>query len=152
MPIVEWNNLFLMGMKQFDDDHKHLVNLLNKTYDAFIRNEPKINLVLVVDELVDYAANHFADEEHWMRATAYPALDMHVFQHDIFTKRIVAFQKSYHKGASSLSLELLTFLKEWLADHILVSDKEFGYFIASMGGYEQLSKTVGDRGGVRPRT
>jgi len=143
MPIIEWNNLFLLGLKQFDDDHQQLVRLLNKTYDSFINNEPKSSLSVVIDELVDYAIYHFAEEEHWMKSTGYPELEMHIFQHDIFSKRVVDFQSAYQEGSAPLTLELLTFLKDWLSDHILVTDKEFGFYIASKGGDMLISRSTG---------
>jgi hemerythrin len=146
MPIIEWNNSYLLGLKQFDEDHQHLVRLLNKTYDSFIHNEPKSNLIMLIDDLIDYAIYHFADEEYWMKETCYPGLEMQIFQHDIFSKKVVCFQDNYHKGAAVLSSELLKFMKDWLSDHILATDKEFGYFIASNGGLELISKAIGERG------
>lgn len=140
MPIFEWNNLFLLGLKRFDEDHQHLVRLLNTTYDSFIHNESTCNLNTVIDELSDYALYHFTEEEYWMKETGYAGLEMHIFQHDIFSARVVEFKKRYQKSDAALALELLNFLKEWLVDHILGSDKEFGYFIASRGGDALLSK------------
>jgi hemerythrin len=142
MPIFEWNNLFLLGLKRFDEDHQHLVRLLNTTYDSFIHNGSKCNLNTVIDELSDYALYHFTEEEYWMKETGYPGLDMHISQHDIFSTRVVEFKRRHQKCDAKLTLELLTFLKEWLTDHILGSDKEFGFFIASRGGDALLSKTA----------
>lgn len=145
MPIIEWNNSFLLGMKQFDEDHQHLVRLLNTTYDSFIHNEPHTNLSMVIEELVNYAIYHFAEEEYLMKETCYPDLEMQSYQHDIFTKRVVAFQANHQKGTAVLTLELLTFLKDWLSGHILSCDKEFGYFIASNGGDELILKAISER-------
>ena len=39
----------------------------------------------------------------------------------------------YDQGKLNLSLELLMFLKNWLTDHILKTDSEYGVFIKSKG-------------------
>ncbi len=67
MPIIEWNEQFVLGVPEFDEHHQHLVMLLNKTYDDFINGASKETLSLILDELIDYATYHFAAEEHWMK-------------------------------------------------------------------------------------
>ncbi|MBW4056838.1 MAG: hemerythrin family protein [Proteobacteria bacterium] len=139
MPTIEWNPQYNVGMKKFDDDHQKLVQLLNKTYDLFMHNEPKNNVMMVINDLVDYSKYHFAEEERLMKETRYPGLEMQSYQHDIFSKRVIEFQDNYHNGVADLSLEIFTFLKAWLINHIVDSDKELGYFIASEGGLELTS-------------
>ncbi len=139
MPTIEWNTQYNVGLKEFDDDHQKLVHLLNKTYDLFMHNESNNNLIMVIDDLVNYSRYHFAEEERLMKKTFYPGLEMQSYQHAIFSKKVVEFQENYHDGVADLSLEIFTFLKAWLINHIVDSDKEFGYFIASNGGLELLS-------------
>jgi hemerythrin len=42
-------------------------------------------------------------------------------------------QNDYHGGKAQLSVPLSHFLKTWLADHILGTDKRFGSFLNTKG-------------------
>jgi hemerythrin len=129
MPFIQWEEGFVTGVGQFDEHHRHLVGLLNKTYDDFICGAPDEDLGVILDELVEYATYHFGAEENWMRDISYPKLSEHKNEHDSFFKKIVAFQNEFHSGKTGISLDVLTFLKRWLKDHILESDAAYGQFI-----------------------
>src|SRR6185369_16889118 len=64
MPIMQWNVRYLVGIQEIDQHHKHLVELLNKTYDEF-REGAEIEKS-TIDELVDFSGYHFSYEERLM--------------------------------------------------------------------------------------
>jgi hemerythrin len=128
MPVMLWESTFEFGIKEFDDHHKHLVNLLNMTYDCFTSGARHEEVEVVLDELSDYATYHFAAEEYWMEMNEYPSLPQHSKEHESFCNRLTEIQKGFHNAKNSLSIEVFTFLMQWLADHILVSDADYGDF------------------------
>lgn len=135
MPIVTWDEKFALGVAEFDEHHRHLVALLNKVYDDFVDGTARQSLLNVLDELVDYATYHFAAEEHWMRIHKYAKLEEHRDEHDYFVARVTTYQKDFAAGRRCLTLEILSFLKDWLLSHILDSDAEYGRFaVQKMGG------------------
>jgi hemerythrin len=125
---IPWDSSFESGIHEFDEHHKHLVNLLNITYDGFTGEADHTDLAAVLDELVDYATYHFIAEEHWMEVHNYPRLPQHREEHFNFTCRILELQKEYHASMSNLSLDVLLFLQDWLITHILKSDADYGLF------------------------
>lgn len=133
MPVLEWNDSFLIGIRLFDEHHKHLVSLLNMTFDGVTTNAPKDELGAVLDELIDYTAYHFAAEEHWMREQHYPGLDVHVTEHEEFTKRLGEIVKDFYNGKSDVDLVVLNFLTDWLTEHILEKDSAYGAYVAAKG-------------------
>ena len=40
MPFIEWEVGFDLGIEQFDEHHKHLVSLINKSYFDYITGAP----------------------------------------------------------------------------------------------------------------
>ena len=128
MSFMVWNNAFELGIKEFDEHHKHLVALLNMTYDGFTQGASRVEIAAVLDELVDYATYHFAAEEYWMGVNKYPYLTQHCEDHERFCKRVAEFQKEFHNGTSNLSLEVLQFINTWLNTHILKADADYGRF------------------------
>jgi hemerythrin len=133
MPIIEWNDSLMLGIQPFDEHHQHLVGLINKVYDDFTTGAPAESIGIVLDELVDYAKYHFAAEECWMKVQLYPKLVEHCDEHDRFSSRVVEMLEDYHDGKLHLSIEVLTFLKNWLKNHILQTDAEYGRYIAAKG-------------------
>jgi len=128
MPFMEWDDTFELGIVEFDEHHKHLVNLLNIIFDGFTCEASYEELEAVLDELVDYATYHFAAEEHWMQVHAYPGLLQHSSEHERFCTRIVEFQQEFLNGKADLSLDVLQFLNNWLSDHIIKADGAYGRF------------------------
>lgn len=130
MAYFEWDKAFELGVEQFDEHHRHLIALLNETYDNFTCGTDQASLGAVLDKLIDYATYHFAAEEEWMSAHGYNGLAHHHKEHHKFTRRVVEIQNDFHNGKAHLSLEVLVFLKNWLSDHILKTDADYGRFAA----------------------
>jgi hemerythrin len=131
MPIIVWDDSFTLGVQQFDEHHQHLVGLLNRAYDDFTAGAGPESVDSLLDELVDYATYHFAAEEHWMCEHSYPKLEEHRAEHDRFSARVVEMLKSDRIDRSSLLLEVLTFLNNWLVNHILQVDTEYAQHVVS---------------------
>jgi len=135
MPFIEWESNFELGIKTFDDHHRHLVGLINKIYDDYTTEAPSKEVGAILVELIDYASYHFSAEELWMEKQSYPypKIDQHFKEHDDFSNTIIDLKKEYNQGKLNLSLDVLIFLKNWLSDHILKTDSDYGVFIASRG-------------------
>ena len=128
MPFVEWDESFNTGIREFDEHHRYLVNLLNKTYDDYICGAPDEAFGEVLTALVEYAGFHFAAEDAWMREHSYPQQTEHRLEHDSFIQKTTKFQQDFQCGNINISLEMLTFLKKWLKHHILVTDAAYVRF------------------------
>jgi hemerythrin len=128
-------------VQEFDKHHQHLVGLLNKSFDEFERNAPPKELESIINELVDYAAYHFAAEEQWMAQNAYPKLAEHAQMHDSFSSEVLAFQEDFIAGKVSLNLDLFSFLVDWLVGHILETDADYGKFNADKDKYLSDAKS-----------
>lgn len=132
MPIVEWNESFLVGVEPFDEHHKQLVELLNRSYTELVYDAPLESCGELLDELSDYVSYHFVAEELWMMENSYPRYEEHIAEHNNYIKQLQEFQKDYKQGRTETSLEVFTFLRRWLVEHILKSDAEYGRFISGL--------------------
>lgn len=130
MPIVEWSDAYSVGIEQFDEHHRHLIGLLNTVYDSFADGSSEEVVESFLDELADYATYHFTAEEFWMREIDYPFRDAHNREHNSFARRVMDIQRDFAGGKKGLTLEILSFLKTWLTNHILTSDVDYKNFLA----------------------
>jgi hemerythrin len=126
MPKLEWNVNFILGIQEIDEHHKYLFDLINSAYDKFTGGE-SIGLS-VIAELVDYADYHFTCEERWMVETSYSSFKEHKEEHDHFVRLVSAFVEELLNDKDD-SLELLAFVSNWIAHHILETDAKFGRYL-----------------------
>jgi hemerythrin len=126
MPLMTWQESMSVGVKILDEDHKKLVGMVNELHDGIMEGHRAEALGKVLDKLVSYTKIHFDREESMFSKTHYPALIAHKKEHDDLIKTAGDLQARYRGGASSmLSLETMSFLKNWLAHHIQGSDKGY---------------------------
>jgi len=131
MGFMDWNEKLATGVKECDDQHKKLVSLVNDLYDAMKQGKGKEVLDKMLDELVKYAGYHFTTEETLMTKYGYPAseLSAHKREHEAFKSKIKEFLDKKAKGEVTLTVEVMTFLKDWLVKHIMGTDKKYGPFL-----------------------
>lgn len=126
-----WNNALLTGVKQFDDQHKELVGMLNKLHRAMKNRETKEVLEKILFELVDYTGNHFSSEESLFDKYNYPESAEHKKHHQALLSQVTDFIEKYEEGKAALGVDLLAFLRDWVVNHILGTDKKYSEFFKS---------------------
>jgi hemerythrin-like metal-binding protein len=67
MMALDWSEAYATGVRQIDDQHRRLFEMVNSLEKQLQRNEPPERLAWVLKELADYAARHFACEEDLMK-------------------------------------------------------------------------------------
>ena len=133
MSIIEWDKRFELGVKPFDDQHKQLVDLLNYLHDNINDSAvPREALGAVIVKLIDYTNYHFAAEEKAMEYYGFPDLAAHREEHAKFCHMVAAFQHDFENGQNDFSLDVLSFTGNWLFDHILLVDTEYGKFMGQI--------------------
>ena len=131
MSIVAWKDAYRLGMPEIDDQHKVLFELINELWDAIVKRASAENQMLVIEGLEHYTIAHFTAEETYMREIKYAKFDAHKQMHDQFIQRI-AQEKNRLLDGHGFSLDVLHFLKDWLVDHIMVSDQDYAKFSHTM--------------------
>lgn len=125
MPLMEWDNNLSVGVTEIDDQHKKLVDHLNVLNDAMKERKGKEVMDDILEGLVEYAATHFATEEKYFDKYNYPKKTTHTKEHTSFVINIMEFKKGFDDGKVTLTMDLMCFLKDWLAKHINGSDKHY---------------------------
>ncbi len=129
-PLVLWSDKLSVHVDQIDNEHKRLVNLLNVLNSAVETGAGQAALGGVLNGLINYASYHFSHEEDLFRRSNYPAYEKHRRQHEGFTAQVLQVNANFQSGtASVLPAEVLEFLRVWLSQHIMGSDREFGAYL-----------------------
>lgn len=131
-----WSDeVYGLGIKKIDDQHKQLLNLIN-ALGQIAHDEKKADvefLKKVINTLVDYTKNHFADEEKLLKKLHYPEYPNHTLQHRKFIAQVEEFRTAFMNSPDSKVLigKIVTFLSKWLTQHILVEDKQYAQYMFS---------------------
>lgn len=133
MALFLWDDSFNVNVKQIDEQHKKLVDILNNLHDAMKLGKGRQILGNVFAELIRYSEVHFTTEEKLMSAYNYNEYDSHKLIHNGLAKKVMEFQKKFQQGQNIFTMEVMDFLKNWLQNHILGTDKKYGAFLNSKG-------------------
>lgn len=127
MAHIAWQEQYNLGISIIDEHHHHLVDLLNILDDNSDAspNQHREVVGVVLIKLLNYTKYHFSEEEKMMKEMQYEGFDLHREEHANFEKKVDYFIEQYRLGNSTLSVETLHFLNQWLLEHILITDRKF---------------------------
>ncbi|MFO7828375.1 MAG: bacteriohemerythrin [Bacteroidales bacterium] len=136
MKLIEWNDTYELGIKEIDNQHKGLVILINELFELMSQGKAKNHLEDIFSHLTDYTKKHFFAEEKLMVKYAYQGFDEHKAEHQKFIEKLSAFKNDFSQGKTTLSLEILNFLRDWLLNHIQITDQQYVPHVKKMSGNE----------------
>ncbi|MBA1445907.1 MAG: bacteriohemerythrin [Chromatiales bacterium] len=137
---VEWSDSLSVGIEEIDEQHKILVNLINRMHQAIHERHGSDVVKVILAELADYTRIHFAVEESLMRILNYPGYDEHKEIHDELLGHVVELIEKVESGKTAIGFELLHFLKTWLTKHIMEEDMQYTGFFLAAGASPKLNK------------
>ncbi len=133
MALVQWSNSLEVGIKEIDNQHKALIDMLNKIHENMSKGKGKEAAGQIFLELIDYTKYHFTTEEKFFKQYNYPLAQKHIQEHEALRQKAMELQKQYEKNQLVISMELLNFLKSWITNHIVQNEIAFGTFLKEKG-------------------
>ena len=127
--MFEWSNDYSVGIQSVDAQHQNLFAMARELHVAMTAGQGKAALAKILERLVQYTAAHFAHEERLMRLADYPGLASHTAEHQALTKKVLEFQADFQAGRTSITVQLLQFLRTWLQHHIQHSDLAYAPYL-----------------------
>jgi len=135
MKMDSWNDGMSVGVRKVDDQHKRMVVMINELHMAMRGGKGRKELEHLFKELADYTVTHFRTEEELMLTYGYPVGDyeFHKQEHDKLTEQVKELRSKAEEGKLAITIEVMNFLRDWLVNHILDTDKKMGPFFAAKG-------------------
>jgi len=125
MALFEWQDIYSVGVEKIDNQHKRLFEIANRFYAAYERREARAVLAGIFNELVEYTAYHFADEERMMRQHGYPDFDRHKASHEKLANLVLGYRRQLEGGEPNVEPHAMNFIKTWLNGHVLGMDRNY---------------------------
>jgi hemerythrin len=124
MPFLEWKDTYNIGVKEIDNQHRGLFDLISKLFNSRLYEPDGKYFVLTLNKFVEYAHVHFSTEERYMREAHYPKLAEHQDEHEHFITQISQLAQDVENKEPDIENKTLDFLKEWYVSHILGADRD----------------------------
>jgi hemerythrin-like metal-binding protein len=130
MSLLTWSHQLSVGYEEIDSQHKVLVEIINSLHDHMVSGDANENIGKVLDRMIEYTVFHFRTEEQLMAGSGYSGAQAHVEEHRKLVEKAVDLQARFKAGTTTLTIEVMAFLRDWLQHHIKESDKALGRHLA----------------------
>ena len=130
---LNWLDSYNLGIAGIDDQHHLLVGLINDLAGAMKEGKSREVLSEILTGLAAYTVYHFAIEEKLFNQYGYPEAATHEKEHRGFIKKVNEYKREFGAGSFTVSMDMLSFLSDWLIEHICKSDKSWAKFLEDKG-------------------
>jgi hemerythrin len=132
MSQITWNDSYSVDNVEVDSQHKEWIAIYNKLDHTLLNGSNQEVSTLAADSLQamqEYADYHFRDEEKYMREINFPFLVEHRRLHTDFEDELYTYNRSIRSGELILNTEVISIVKNWLLNHILLEDQKYHAFL-----------------------
>jgi hemerythrin len=126
MPIMEWNDTLDIGVDAMNNEHKQILDAMNRIYDAAQAGRAGEDINRLVAQLGSVCVRHFKDEEAFMASIAFPGLTNHKLIHEDLLDRFARHSEEIRIAGGRANGQFFHFLQHWLAAHIKGIDRKYG--------------------------
>jgi len=140
MQFIVWSDFFSTGINYIDGQHKKLIDIANDFHASVKKNANKSTMFSILNHLVSYAEEHFADEELIMRKAGVSAehFEYHKDLHEKLTLSVFELNSELERGEPKTLHEIEVFLNDWLIKHILEEDRKMLPYSAKLKNYNPM--------------
>jgi hemerythrin len=133
MDLVTWDKSYSVNVGTCDAEHRKLFSLINALHEAMKSGRSRTIIAGTVYELEKYTQTHFLAEEALMQRAQYPNLPEHRLEHQKFVAQVKQFRQDLQAGGKCDPNAVVMFVKDWLAKHIMQTDKMYSGHLNSHG-------------------
>lgn len=133
MPFIEWSPKYSVEVNSIDEQHKELIKIINELHEAMKNGKGKEFLGVSLSKLLNYTRIHFDYEEQQMKLKNYDGFIEHSQKHKDLVNQVIEYKGKFDRGETLLTMEVMDFLRDWLVDHIMKSDKKLGSYLLKAG-------------------
>ncbi len=133
MELIEWKDSYSVNVEELDRQHKSMFDLINRCHKLIKADKFNKEIRNVIEQLKDYADEHFALEEEYMRRTGYSDIKEHIHQHWQFIKTVMDLEEQFDIDNRLTQDDIMLFLTDWLLDHIITSDQDYSITLNDSG-------------------
>lgn len=126
MESIVWKSDYDTGIKEIDEQHRKLVDLLHDLQEVAFSSSSNGDIGTRLLAFIKYMKVHLKDEESLMRRIAYSDYELHKQQHTQLISQFVSLLQKLKSGDELTPTALIEFMRHWLINHIEDEDSKIG--------------------------
>lgn len=134
-----WKPAFALGIDEIDHQHQTLLKHLNDCIRYASDHNSTVDTHGIIDDLKAYARLHFTAEESLLRKIGYPESAFHQQRHRLFEEQVTQLEQAVTSGEKHAVTSLISFLRDWYMQHVLVEDKRYAEYMLAKGVSSDIS-------------
>ncbi len=131
--LFKWDESLDVGIAEINRQHKILIDLINKVDNSVKTGESRESITKTVTNLIDYTHEHFAWEEELFTSNGYPDSAAHKVKHKKLLGELDEHKQQLINDDHPNYAALMTFLTQWLKQHIRHSDQDYAADLRKKG-------------------
>ncbi|WP_129599585.1 bacteriohemerythrin [Anaerophilus nitritogenes] len=135
--MFEWRDEYSCEVGEIDHQHRTLLQIGSKLYSILTLKDSEDRydeIMEVLKELKNYTIYHFDYEEKLMEQYGYEDIKTHKRQHKSFVNKVIQLEnQDIEEKQKKITLEMITFIADWIENHILVTDQKYKEFFHTKG-------------------
>ena len=133
MPFTKWTDELSIGIPELDAEHKEWLAILNELNDAMSDNSDIKIIQNIIKRMLEYSVLHLTHEEMHMLEHKYDLFEPHKEKHNRLIRKVELLLDRANKNSNfRLTVETILLLQNWLTNHIMVTDKKYGEYVAKL--------------------
>jgi hemerythrin-like metal-binding protein len=117
-----WGKEYECGITTIDAQHRRLFEMSNQLLNAILEKKPKLDVELLLDELINDIARHFTAEEALLAKTEHSLTPDHRESHRLLLARSREMAERYHKDKLKAAELYRVIAHDVVSGHILTED------------------------------
>ncbi len=131
--MLVWDSSYSVRVKEIDNQHKRMIDYINLLEASTRDADPKELVGRILKGLMVYTIEHFTTEEDYFRKFNYEKTEEHIVEHQKLIMKLNNYVAQFEKDDAFNSDQFMSFLRDWLIDHIMGVDKEYMHCFADNG-------------------
>ena len=122
MALLEWKDEYSTGIADVDDEHRDLIDIVNRLHDLMLAEDSKLTVPAFFDGLIKGVSAHFALEERIMDESGYQQAAQHREDHDRLLDELRELKETFGHAEEVDSVDLAMRLEPWFSRHLAMHD------------------------------
>ena len=124
----EWTDAMSVGIPEIDEDHKRFIALVDAFNESLEKRAAIPEVEKKLDQMLDDAVQHFAQEARLFAEWNYPGTDHHARMHARLVAELLHFKSTITDDYEAEWVEAGLQIKEALINHIHTEDMKYAEF------------------------
>lgn len=133
----EWKDTYSVNVAEIDKQHSKLFEIGGEIADLVLAKDGYDHyddIVDILQKLKEYTLYHFGYEDKLMEQYGYQEAESHKVEHMYLISKLEKLQeKDIDTKQKEAVIELITFISDWIAGHILKTDMRYKEFFNEQG-------------------